>query len=556
MISQTSFNNAKYNFVTATKSSVVVLITISALFVFLSLCMTSDIQPLEEDAFITFRYVENFLHGNGLVFNKSERVEVISNILWALLLAFLSKLGFPLLLTSAIAGLSFGILTIWIVWFFTVQYFRRRSYFQFISALLLATHTSFINACTLGLETAFYTFLITIGTISSILESRKEKAFPYSAIIFSIASITRPEAPLLFVAILLTMIFKDLINHKISKTTITSLLTFSFIYSFFIVFRIYYYSDILPNTVYARASTYPLFGRVLTLFLDYIVNTKSYFIFFPALFLFFRTQPKKTLYQSIVVITVSVILLFFSTNGLHFVRYLCPMLPLCFILVQEGIFEISIIIQRSVNVKHYKHLFIIILLSFIVLINFLGHTIKLSFGDNIKYNPMRLSLKSILSDTSIIRKKVHIWCNLDYDLPQNFQALFGDWIRRNIPKNSIIMYDQMGQTPFYAGLSYTFIDSFGLTDKVITEIKNNRTTKIRNMALKLFPKVKRNTNQNSLTFSNYILSRNPDFIFIFVGSEHLARLTSTVKFNREYQKYFPDVPVNLRAGYRKISVRN
>lgn len=566
MSSQTSFNNAKYNIATVTKSSVVVLIIISALFVFLSLCMTDDKSPLEEDAFITFRYVKNFLHGNGLVFNKSERVEAISNILWALLLAFLSKLGFPLLLTSSIAGMIFGILSIWIVWYFTAQYFGRRGYFQFIAALLIATNTSFIRACICGLETAFYTFLIIIGTISSIVESGKEKAFPYSAIIFAFASMTRPEAPLLFIAILFTMIFKDLINHKISKTTTTNLLVFSCLYGFFIAFRIYYYGDILPNTVYARASTYPLLGNRVSLLLDYIVTTKSYFIYFPALFLFFRIQPKKTLYQSIVVITVSVILLLFSTNDFHFVRYLCPVLPLCFILVQEGIFELSVIIQRSVNAKNYKPLFIIVLLPLIFLANFLGHTITLPWTDNkfitlpwaykTKYNPMRHSLRNVLSNPSIIRKKVRIWYNMDYDLLQNFHALFGDWIRRNLPIHSIIVYDQMGQTPFYAGLSYTFIDSLGLTDKVVTETQNDQTSKIRNLVLTLLPAVKTKTNHNSLTFSNYILSRNPDFIFIFVGSEHLDRLTFTVKFNSEYEKYFPDVPVDLRAAYRKISLRN
>jgi len=540
-----------------TKSSIVVLIIISALFVFLSLCMTPDTHPLEEDAFITFRYVQNFSNGNGMVFNQAERVEGISNISWALLLAFLSKLGFTLLVTSAIAGLGFGILTIWSVWFFSVYYFRRSTYFQFISAILLATHTSFICSCTSGLETAFYTFLITTGTICSILESRKGNAFPYSAMIFAFASMTRPEAPFLFTAILFAVVYKDFINHKVSKTTITSLLTFSLTYSFFIAFRIYYYGDILPNTVYARASLHPLSERVLTLFSDYIVNSKSYLIFFPALFLFFRIKPKETLCQCIVVIFVSIILLFFSTNGLHFVRYLCPILPLCFILVQEGLFDISIIIQRFYNVRYYKHLFITILISIIILINFLCHTIKQVFPVEIQYNPIRICLKSTLSDPSTIKKKFLIWYNIDYDLPQNFQALFGDWIRNNLPENSIIVYDQMGQTPFYAGLEYTFIDSLGLTDKMITQRKYRELIKIRNLASKLLLKPEGGRKKNTLSFSDYILSRNPDFIFVLVGSEDMDRLTSTVKFNREYQEYFPDAPhKKIRAWYRKISVLN
>ena len=40
-----------------------------------------------DDAFISFRYAENLVHGRGLVFNVGERVEGYSNFLWTVLLA-------------------------------------------------------------------------------------------------------------------------------------------------------------------------------------------------------------------------------------------------------------------------------------------------------------------------------------------------------------------------------------------------------------------------------------------------------------------------------------
>ena len=42
---------------------------------------------LAEDAFITFRYVENWLNGYGLVFNMGERVEGFTSPLWMVFLA-------------------------------------------------------------------------------------------------------------------------------------------------------------------------------------------------------------------------------------------------------------------------------------------------------------------------------------------------------------------------------------------------------------------------------------------------------------------------------------
>jgi hypothetical protein len=46
-----------------------------------------------DDSFITYRYAENLVAGNGLVFNVGERVEGYTNFLWTLLLAACYSLG-------------------------------------------------------------------------------------------------------------------------------------------------------------------------------------------------------------------------------------------------------------------------------------------------------------------------------------------------------------------------------------------------------------------------------------------------------------------------------
>ena len=40
-----------------------------------------------DDAFITFRVVDNFVHGYGLTFNPAERVQAYTHPLWMLLLS-------------------------------------------------------------------------------------------------------------------------------------------------------------------------------------------------------------------------------------------------------------------------------------------------------------------------------------------------------------------------------------------------------------------------------------------------------------------------------------
>src|SRR2546428_487360 len=47
-----------------------------------------------DDAYISFRYADNLVHGRGLVFNVGERVEGYSNFLWTLWCALGIRLGY------------------------------------------------------------------------------------------------------------------------------------------------------------------------------------------------------------------------------------------------------------------------------------------------------------------------------------------------------------------------------------------------------------------------------------------------------------------------------
>jgi hypothetical protein len=67
-----------------------------------------------EDSFISFRYVEQLAGGHGLVYNRGDRVEGYSNLLWVLSLVPFAWLGMPLapvaqfLSTGAIVALASG----------------------------------------------------------------------------------------------------------------------------------------------------------------------------------------------------------------------------------------------------------------------------------------------------------------------------------------------------------------------------------------------------------------------------------------------------------------
>ena len=187
----------------------------------------------------------------------------------------------------------------------------------------------------------------------------------------------------------------------------------------------------------------------------------------------------------------------------------------------------------------------------ILLTNLLWHEV-LPYPFTIgKVNPLVRNLKRIFVEPSLLKRKGEAFTGKN--MPQNNMALFGDWIRRNLPENSIIIYDQMGQTPFYAGLTYTFIDAWGITDNVIAEIKYRKTSPmlftIKEFVLKLMPGVDVKTYQKDLTYLEYILLRDPDYIFVNVPFLH--SYLSSDEFNHRYQKFFPKTPQTFAACYRK-----
>ena len=63
----------------------------------------------QDDAYISFRYAENFLNGDGLVFNIGERVEGYTNFLWVMILALAKGLfGIDYLPTSQVLVVASG----------------------------------------------------------------------------------------------------------------------------------------------------------------------------------------------------------------------------------------------------------------------------------------------------------------------------------------------------------------------------------------------------------------------------------------------------------------
>jgi len=244
--------------------------TLVLLLIFFALCAIHLLNATTDDAFITFRYARNEASGEGLVFNPGERVEGYSNFLFAQILSFLiasGLAGFPhgLLIWAKALGLLSGLLCVVVVQR-TASLIGPRNNLPLVvtmlSAILLCASPQFIAWTVGGLETCFCALLVALAQYFNLrlLLNRKDdgpnhsRLYALAGLFFLLASLTRPEIPILFAAAFLTTVTHFIRKRRRLRSLLPGLAVYLVPYAGFITWRYCYYGDIFPNTFYAKAT--------------------------------------------------------------------------------------------------------------------------------------------------------------------------------------------------------------------------------------------------------------------------------------------------------------
>lgn len=204
------------------------------------------LQFIQDDAYITFRYVANYLNGDGLVFNIGERIEGFTNFGWTIYLILWGSLGFDYIAIAAYSGFIFGGLSLFLIFVIARDLFGQDdSWFSLLALFLVALNFSFAYWSLAGLETAAFT-LLTLLSIRLYL-----KRSWLLAATLALAVWVRPEGALL--AIIFVFI-EALLEKRLPKFAIT-VGAIAFLISIpFLIFKLSYYGSILPNPFYAKTS--------------------------------------------------------------------------------------------------------------------------------------------------------------------------------------------------------------------------------------------------------------------------------------------------------------
>ena len=211
----------------------------------------------QDDAFISFRYAEHLLSGDGLVFNPGERVEGYTNFLWTIILAGFMALGADPVVMSILLGLAalagLVALTVWLG-----RGWGARGAVVWVAGGLLAVDASLALEAVEGLETTLYALLLAGGVALGLEASGSRRLAVASGGLLGLAALTRPEAPLVWVVLQVSLLADARLRQGREAFRRRLALVFWAGWPFWGIvlghlgWRLSYYGAWVPNTFHAK----------------------------------------------------------------------------------------------------------------------------------------------------------------------------------------------------------------------------------------------------------------------------------------------------------------
>ncbi len=216
-----------------------------------------------DDAYISFVYARNLAEHGELSFNLGQPVEGYTNFLWTFVLGLGMLARIPPEWSSRVLGTACGLATLVLVFRIAGRALGRRSPWAAVPALLLACSSGFACWTSGGLETQLYTLLITAALDAMIAAASEPAALRRIGIWLALASMTRPEGPM--VAAVLGAVW---IGHRLFvrrwrpeaavgrgvRDEAIAALWFVGLWAPWFAWRWWYYGWPFPNTYYVKAS--------------------------------------------------------------------------------------------------------------------------------------------------------------------------------------------------------------------------------------------------------------------------------------------------------------
>jgi hypothetical protein len=426
--------------------------------IYLALSLVSWNQ-IEEDAYIYLRNAANLAEGYGYVFNRGgARIETSSSFLWLQLLTALHWLGAPMVLASKLLGIAFGLLSLVLTWLL-----GKRVLEQPVSAamppLLLAVSVPFVMWGQRGLETPLYISLLLWCALWVIDVRWQRLAWIPAAFLL----VGRPESPVLSFAMLLFIVPR----HGERAGAMKQLALLFAIAGVLEVTRFIYFRDLVSQPFYLKMNK-GTFSAWQFLYHD-LRHSNLLWLALPIVAVGWR-RSFWTRERVLLAVTTALLLGWAARGGGHtpYSRHFAPAAPFFYILIVAAIETLCASLAR------YRRAGSLVAHALVWCLIALNPTVPSKRFQSVP-NPLhdlvgRFAREPALHAEALVAEMRDPATRTVLDrtpnpIEQNWQALIGKLISTHYEPDVVVVSDQMGQTPYYAGPETTFIDSFGLTHR-------------------------------------------------------------------------------------------
>jgi hypothetical protein len=321
---------------------------------------------LFDDAMISMRYAWNFAHGLGLVWNPGEYIEGYTNLLMTLVMSLAARifdkstaalsiqiLGGALLLGNAYVSMLIG------------DNLMKDKVAPYSSIVRIICFTAALLYYPLaywslmGMETGFVALFLSLAVLSS--QKFPKTPTKSSAILLGLwmgfAFLTRNDSSI-FAILIFIFVFYDLFKLQNLKQVAGTLLWAVCVYALFIfaqiVFRWFYYGELVPNTYILKLSGLPILFRIrdgVRFVIPFLISNLLILAIVIA-DLVFDFRRTTLLFLSLTLMAIGY-QIWIGGDPWNYWRIMAPAMPLLFILFVNALFNLFRAVACSMLFHEY-----------------------------------------------------------------------------------------------------------------------------------------------------------------------------------------------------------
>ncbi len=217
-----------------------------------------------DDAYITFRSVQNFVEGRGLTWNPAERVQVFTHPLWMLSISAVYAATGEFFYSSLTLNLAFTLAAA------SLLAFRLASSWQAacLGVALLTVSRAFTDFSTSGLENPLTHFLLVLLLLLDRRDASRSAPLLRFSLVAALCLLTRLDTLLLLLPAWAAFVWRTGLRRAMPVVLVgvSPLILWE-------SFSLLYYGSFLPNSAYAKLNTGIPLGELALQGVRYLLNS-------------------------------------------------------------------------------------------------------------------------------------------------------------------------------------------------------------------------------------------------------------------------------------------